>query len=136
MVYLIRAINISGRGGSFTAEARTKRVALITAKTLRNQGMLVTVTGPDGKPYLLGRHARVAGAHEFGKGLDREAVRVDHQRLDTPARAGFGEQFERAVLFGGERHSLLLLIPQVQSESTGWSRSYAAISSRRCCCAA
>ena len=27
-----------------------------------------------------------AAAHESGKGLDREAVRVNHQRLDTPAR--------------------------------------------------
>jgi hypothetical protein len=51
MIYVIRATNISGRGGgTFTAEARTKRAALISAKTLRDQGMLVTVTGPDGKP--------------------------------------------------------------------------------------
>jgi hypothetical protein len=49
MVYVVRAINVSGRGGTFTSESETKRDALALAKRLRDEGLIVSVTGPDGK---------------------------------------------------------------------------------------
>src|ERR1700675_3742260 len=50
MVFVVRATNISGRGGTFASQATTKRAALRNAKRLRDVGLLVTITGPDGKP--------------------------------------------------------------------------------------
>jgi hypothetical protein len=49
MAYVIRAINVDGVTGTFTAEKNTRREALRLAKTLREEGFWVIITGPDGK---------------------------------------------------------------------------------------
>ena len=49
MAYVVRAINVDGVTGTFTAEKNTRREALELAKALREEGFLVIVTGPDGK---------------------------------------------------------------------------------------
>jgi hypothetical protein len=49
MGYVVRAINLDGVTGRFGAEKDTRREALMLAKTLREEGFLVIVTGPDGK---------------------------------------------------------------------------------------
>jgi hypothetical protein len=48
MVYVVRAINIDGVTGTFTAEKNTRREALELAKSLRKQGLWVIIIGPDG----------------------------------------------------------------------------------------
>jgi hypothetical protein len=47
MGYLVRAIRPDG--GSFRAEKDTRSEALRLAKTLREEGFWVIVTGPDGE---------------------------------------------------------------------------------------
>jgi hypothetical protein len=49
MGYVVRAINVDGVTGTFTAEKNTRREALELAKRLREEGFWVIVTGPDGK---------------------------------------------------------------------------------------
>ena len=49
MAYVVRAINVDGVTGTFTAEKNTRRGALELAKSLRESGLWVIVTGPDGK---------------------------------------------------------------------------------------
>jgi hypothetical protein len=49
MVYVVRAIHVNGVTGTFTAEKNTRREALELAKSLRAIGLLVIITGPDGK---------------------------------------------------------------------------------------
>jgi hypothetical protein len=49
MAYVVRAINVDGVRGTFTAEKNTRREALELAKTLREEDFWVIVTGPDGK---------------------------------------------------------------------------------------
>jgi hypothetical protein len=49
MAYVVRAINLDGVTGTFTAEKNTRREALELAKSLRESGLWVIVTGPDGK---------------------------------------------------------------------------------------
>jgi hypothetical protein len=49
MAYVVRAINVDGVTGTFTAEKDTRSEALKLAKTLREQGFWVIVTGPDGE---------------------------------------------------------------------------------------
>jgi hypothetical protein len=49
MVYVVRAINTDGVTGTFTAEKETRSEALRLAKSLREQGFWVIVTGPDGE---------------------------------------------------------------------------------------
>ena len=49
MAYVVRAINVDGVTGTFAAEKNTRREALELAKTLREEGFWVIVTGPDGK---------------------------------------------------------------------------------------
>jgi hypothetical protein len=49
MAYVVRAINVNGVTGTFRAEKNTRREALRLAKTLREEGFLVIVTGRDGK---------------------------------------------------------------------------------------
>jgi hypothetical protein len=49
MAYLVRAIHADGVTGTFTAEMNTRRSALESAKRLRKQGLLVSITDPDGK---------------------------------------------------------------------------------------
>jgi hypothetical protein len=50
MAYVVRAINVDGVTGTFTAEKDTRREALELAKSLRKNGLWVIITGPDGKP--------------------------------------------------------------------------------------
>jgi hypothetical protein len=49
MAYVVRAINADGVTGTFTAEKDARREALDLAKTLREEGFWVIVTGPDGE---------------------------------------------------------------------------------------
>jgi hypothetical protein len=49
MAYVVRAINVDGVTGTFTAEKKTRRQALELAKRLREEGFWVIITGPDGK---------------------------------------------------------------------------------------
>jgi hypothetical protein len=49
MQYVVRAINVDGVTGRFSAEKNTRREALELANRLRMQGFLVMITGPDGK---------------------------------------------------------------------------------------
>jgi hypothetical protein len=49
MGYLVRAIRPDGVSGSFRAEKDTRSEALMLAKTLREEGFWVIVTGPDGE---------------------------------------------------------------------------------------
>jgi hypothetical protein len=49
MGYVVRAINVNGVTGSFRAEKDTRSEALRLAKTLREEGFWVIVTGPDGE---------------------------------------------------------------------------------------
>jgi hypothetical protein len=50
MGYLVRAIHVDGVSGSFSrAEKDTRSEALRLAKTLREEGFWVIVTGPDGE---------------------------------------------------------------------------------------
>jgi hypothetical protein len=49
MAYVVRAINLDGVTGTFTAEKNTRREALELAKSLRESGLWVIFTGPDGK---------------------------------------------------------------------------------------
>ena len=49
MAYVVRAINVNGVTGTFRAEKDTRSEALRLAKTLREEGFWVIVTGPDGK---------------------------------------------------------------------------------------
>jgi hypothetical protein len=49
MAYLVRAVNVDGITGTFTAEKDTRREALELAKSLRGRGLWVIVTDPDGK---------------------------------------------------------------------------------------
>jgi hypothetical protein len=49
MAYVLRAI-VPERGDRFTVEYKTKRAAIESAKALRNDGIQVTIAGPDGKP--------------------------------------------------------------------------------------
>jgi hypothetical protein len=49
MAYLVRAVNVDGITGTFTAEKNTRREALELAKSLRERGLWVIVTDPDGK---------------------------------------------------------------------------------------
>jgi hypothetical protein len=50
MVYVVRAINVDGVIGTFTIDKNTLREAKESAKSLREQGLWVIITGPDGKP--------------------------------------------------------------------------------------
>jgi hypothetical protein len=50
MRYLLQAIYPETRE-SFTAGYETKAAALESAKSPRSQGMLVSIIGPDGKPF-------------------------------------------------------------------------------------
>jgi hypothetical protein len=50
MVYVVRAVNVDGVTGTFTAEKNTRREAVELAKSLREQGLWVIITGPDGEP--------------------------------------------------------------------------------------
>ena len=50
MAYVVRAINVDGVTGAFTAEKNTLREALELAKSLREQHLWVIINGPDGKP--------------------------------------------------------------------------------------
>jgi hypothetical protein len=50
MVYVVRAINVDGVTGTFTAEKNTRREAVELAKSLREHGLWVIIIGPDGKP--------------------------------------------------------------------------------------
>jgi hypothetical protein len=54
----MRAINVDGVTGTLEAEKNTRREALELARSLRKEGFLVMITGPDGN----GRGHRVAGA--------------------------------------------------------------------------
>jgi hypothetical protein len=49
MGFLVRAIRPDGVSGSFRAEKDTRSEALRLAKTLRDEGFWVIVTGPDGE---------------------------------------------------------------------------------------
>jgi hypothetical protein len=49
MGYVVRAIHVDGVRGTFKAEKDTRREALELAKSLRESGLWVIVTGPDGK---------------------------------------------------------------------------------------
>jgi hypothetical protein len=49
MQYVVRAINVDGVTGTFKAEKNTRREALELARSLRKEGSLVMITGPDGK---------------------------------------------------------------------------------------
>jgi hypothetical protein len=49
MQFVVRAINVDGVTGRFTAEKNTRREALELANRLRMEGLLVMITGPDGK---------------------------------------------------------------------------------------
>jgi hypothetical protein len=49
MRYVVRAIHVNGVRGTFKAEKDTRREALELAKSLRESGLWVIVTGPDGK---------------------------------------------------------------------------------------
>jgi hypothetical protein len=48
-MYVVRAINVDGVTGTFKAEKNTRREALELANSLRKEGFLVMITGPDGK---------------------------------------------------------------------------------------
>jgi hypothetical protein len=50
MVYVVRAINVDGVIETFTIDKNTLREAKESAKSLREQGSWVIITGPDGKP--------------------------------------------------------------------------------------
>jgi hypothetical protein len=50
MAYVVRAINVGGVTGTFTAEKNTRREAVELAKSLREDGFWVIIIGPDGKP--------------------------------------------------------------------------------------
>jgi len=50
MVYVVSATSTEHGGGTFTADAKTKRQAIALAKDLRRQDMHVTIIGPDGEP--------------------------------------------------------------------------------------
>jgi hypothetical protein len=50
MVYVVRAVNVDGVTGTFTAEKNTRREAVELAKSLREQGLWVIITGPDNEP--------------------------------------------------------------------------------------
>jgi hypothetical protein len=49
MAYVVRAINTDGVTGTFAAKMNTRRGALELAKRLREEGLWVIITGPDGK---------------------------------------------------------------------------------------
>jgi hypothetical protein len=49
MAYTVRAINVDGVTGTFTAEKNTLSEAQETAKRLRADGLWVIIIGPDGK---------------------------------------------------------------------------------------
>jgi hypothetical protein len=49
MAYVVRAIHVDGVTGTFTAERNTLREARELAQRLREQGLWVIITGPDGK---------------------------------------------------------------------------------------
>jgi hypothetical protein len=49
MGFLVRAIRPDSVSGSFRAEKDTRSEALRLAKTLREEGFSVIVTGPDGE---------------------------------------------------------------------------------------
>jgi hypothetical protein len=49
MGYLVRAIHVDGVTGSSRAEKDTRSEALRLAKTLREEGFWVIVTGPEGE---------------------------------------------------------------------------------------
>ena len=49
MAYKVRAINVDGVTGTFTAETNTLSEARETAKRLRADGLWVIIIGPDGK---------------------------------------------------------------------------------------
>jgi hypothetical protein len=49
MAYVVRAIHVDGGTGTITDKKNTRREALELAKSLRGEGLLVVITGPDGK---------------------------------------------------------------------------------------
>jgi hypothetical protein len=49
MAYVVRAIHRDGVTLAFTIEKQTLREAKESAKALREQGLWVLITGPDGK---------------------------------------------------------------------------------------
>ena len=65
MGYLVRAIHVDGVTGSFRAEKDTRSEALKLAKTLREEGFWVIVTGPDGET-IEGTEVRVTDAPRRG----------------------------------------------------------------------
>ena len=48
-VYVVRAIHVDGATGTSTAGKNTRREALELAKSLRDRGLWVIITDPDGK---------------------------------------------------------------------------------------
>jgi hypothetical protein len=49
MEYVVRAINVDGIKGTFTAEKNTRSEAEELARSLRAIGLFVIIRGPDGK---------------------------------------------------------------------------------------
>jgi hypothetical protein len=49
MAYVVRAINADGVTGAITAKMNTRRSALELAKSLREEGLWVIITQPNGK---------------------------------------------------------------------------------------
>jgi hypothetical protein len=49
MAYVVRAVHPDGVRGTITVEKKTLREAKESAKALREQGLWVLITGPDGK---------------------------------------------------------------------------------------
>jgi hypothetical protein len=49
MVYIVRAVHVNGVTGTFTEKTTTRSEALELAKSLREEGLWVIITGPDGK---------------------------------------------------------------------------------------
>jgi hypothetical protein len=48
-VYVVRAIHVDGVTGTFTAKTNSQCEALELAKSLRENGLWVIITGPDGE---------------------------------------------------------------------------------------
>jgi hypothetical protein len=74
-MYVVRAINVDGVTGTFTAEKNTRREAVELAKRLREQGLWVIITGPMIRSLALGAafpwRQRQAGVPIFGPSLVR-----------------------------------------------------------------
>jgi len=49
-MYTVQATSSDQKIGVLAAEVATSRAALKSARHLRRQGFVVTITGPDGKP--------------------------------------------------------------------------------------